>query len=94
MYKIAALPGRCRTVIRRGSRLRSLVGTGKKRPFNRNRFHGTWRLFREYGNGDFGDDGAHDLDMAAWALGVTEHPVRITAHGSNVKPPGYREFPR
>jgi predicted dehydrogenase len=69
------------------------LGPAKKRPFNRNRFHGTWRLFREYGNGDFGDDGAHDLDMAAWALGVTEHPVRITAHGSNVEPPGYREFP-
>ncbi len=31
--------------------------------------------------------------MAVWGLGVTEHPVRITAHGSNVKPPGYREFP-
>jgi hypothetical protein len=28
-----------------------------------------------------------------WGLGVTEHPVRITAHGSNVKPLGYREFP-
>ena len=69
------------------------LGPAKKRPFNRNRFHGTWRLFREYGNGDFGDDGVHDLDMAAWALGVTEHPVRITAHGSNVNPPGYREFP-
>ena len=69
------------------------LGPAKKRPFNRNRFHGTWRLFREYGNGDFGDDGAHDLDIAAWGLGVTDHPVRITAHGSNVKPPGYREFP-
>ncbi len=69
------------------------LGPAKKRPFNRNRFHESWRLFREYGNGDFGDDGAHDLDMAAWALGVAEHPARITAHGSNVKPPGYREFP-
>ena len=35
------------------------LGPAKKRPFNRNRFHRTWRLFREYGNGDFGDDGAH-----------------------------------
>ena len=46
------------------------LGPAKKRPFNRNRFHRTWRLFREYGNGDFGDDGAHDLDMAVcgvWA---------------------------
>ena len=69
------------------------LGPAKKRAFNQNRFHRTWRLFREYGNGDFGDDGAHDLDMAAWGLGVTEHPLRITAHGSNVKPRGYREFP-
>lgn len=69
------------------------LGPAKKRAFNPNRFHRWWRLFREYGNGDLGDDGAHDLDMAAWALGVTEHPVRITAHGSNVKPPGFREFP-
>ena len=69
------------------------LGPARKRPFNRNRFHRTWRLFREYGNGDLGDDGAHDLDLAAWGLGVTEHPVRITAHGSNVNPPGYREFP-
>jgi predicted dehydrogenase len=69
------------------------LGPAQQRRFNQNRFHRTWRLFREYGNGDFGDDGAHDLDMAAWGLGVTEHPVRITAHGSNVKPPGYREFP-
>jgi predicted dehydrogenase len=69
------------------------LGPAKIQPFNSNRFHRTWRLFREYGNGDFGDDGAHDLDMAAWGLGVKEHPVLITAHGSNVKPPGYREFP-
>lgn len=69
------------------------LGPAKKRPFNANRFHKTWRKFREYGNGDFGDDGAHDLDMAAWGLGVTEHPIRITSHGSNVNPPGYREFP-
>lgn len=69
------------------------LGPAEKLPFNKNRFHRTWRLFREYGNGDFGDDGAHDLDMAAWGLGVKEHPVQITAHGSNIQPAGYREFP-
>ena len=69
------------------------LGPAKKLAFNQNRFHKTWRLFREYGNGDLGDDGTHDLDMAVWALGVTEHPIRITAHGSNIQPLGYREFP-
>ena len=69
------------------------LGPAPKRPFNVNRFHNKWRLFRDYGNGDIGDDGAHDLDMAAWGLGATEHPLQITAHGSNVRPPGYREYP-
>lgn len=69
------------------------LGPAPKRPFNANRFHRTWRLFRDYGNGDIGDDGAHDLDMARFGLGVITHPVRITAHGSNVRPPGYREYP-
>lgn len=27
-------------------------------------------MFRDYGNGDIGDDGAHDIDMARWGLPV------------------------
>ena len=69
------------------------LGPAPKRSFNVNRFHRNWRFFRDYSNGDFGDDGAHDLDMAVFGLGVNEHPVQITAHGSNVRTPGYREFP-
>ena len=69
------------------------LGPARKRTFNRNRFHRTWRAFREYGNGDLGDDGIHDVDMARWGLGVTAHPVRITAHGSRIGFRGDREFP-
>jgi predicted dehydrogenase len=69
------------------------LGPAAKRPFNPNRFHRTWRLYRDYGNGDIGDDGIHDLDMARWGLGVTTHPVRITAHGSRIHLEGEREFP-
>ncbi|MBI3461970.1 MAG: gfo/Idh/MocA family oxidoreductase, partial [Planctomycetes bacterium] len=42
---------------------------------------------------DIGDDGAHDLDMARWGLGVKTHPVRITAHGSAVDHVGEWEYP-
>jgi predicted dehydrogenase len=69
------------------------LGPAPKRPFNPNRFHRSWRVYRDYGNGDMGDDGAHDLDMARWALGVTTHPVRITAHGSTIDLEGEREYP-
>lgn len=44
------------------------LGPAKKRPFNKNRFHGRWRWFHDYGTGDLGNDGVHRLDMAFAAL--------------------------
>lgn len=69
------------------------LGPAPKRPFNVNRFHVNWRVYRDYGNGDMGDDGIHDIDMARWGLGVTTHPNRITAHGSTIHMKGDREYP-
>lgn len=69
------------------------LGPAPKRRFNPNRFHRTWRAFRDYGNGDIGDDGVHDLDLARWGLGVETHPVKITAHGSRTHVGGVREYP-
>jgi len=69
------------------------IGPAPKRTFNENRFHGNWSWYRDYGNGDIGNDGIHDLDMARWGLGVTTHPNRITAHGSRIALEGEREYP-
>ena len=69
------------------------LGPAPVRPFNPNRFHGNWNWYRDYGNGDIGGDGIHDIDMARWGLGVTTHPERITAHGSRIDLQGEREFP-
>ena len=69
------------------------LGPAPKRAFNPNRFHKKWNWYTDYGNGDIGGDGVHDLDMARWGLGVTTHPVRITAHGSRIDLPGERQFP-
>ena len=60
------------------------LGPAPKRPFNPHRFHSTWRNFRDYGNGEIGDDGIHDLDMAAWGLGIDTLPAQITARGSRM----------
>ncbi len=68
------------------------LGPAAAREFNPNRFHGNWNWYREYGNGDIGGDGIHDLDMARWGLGVTTHPIRITSHGSRIDLPPEREF--
>ncbi len=69
------------------------LGPAPQRPFNPNRFSGYWNWFRDYGNGDIGGDGIHDIDMARWGLGVNEHPIRITSHGSRIALKGIREFP-
>jgi len=69
------------------------LGPAPKRPFNPLRFHWKWRMFRDYGNGDIGDDGIHDIDMAAWALGVTVPPRQITARGGRMLHGHASEFP-
>jgi predicted dehydrogenase len=70
------------------------LGPAPKRPFNPLRFHSTWRMFRDYGNGEIGDDGIHDLDMAAWGLGVNTLPKQITARGGRMLLDGHAsEYP-
>ena len=65
------------------------LGPAPKRQFNKYRFHGTWRMFRDYGNGEIGDDGIHDLDMAAWGLGIDTVPSQITARGGRMSLKGH-----
>ena len=70
------------------------LGPAPKRPFNPYRFHATWRMFADYGNGEIGDDGIHDLDMAAWGLGIDTMPKQITARGGRMLLDGHAsEYP-
>ena len=70
------------------------LGPAPQRPFNPHRFHQTWRMFADYGNGEIGDDGIHDLDMAAWGLGIDTLPKQITARGSRMLLDGHAsEYP-
>lgn len=46
------------------------LGPAPLRPFNPNRFHYNWHWFWDYGSGDTGNDGIHQIDVARWGLGV------------------------
>ena len=46
------------------------LGPAAERPFNRNRFHGSWHWNWDYGTGDLGNDGVHQIDLGRWALGL------------------------
>lgn len=65
------------------------LGPAPKRPFNPLRFHGTWRMFCDYANGEIGDDGIHDIDMAMWALNTDQMPKQITARGGRMSLDGH-----
>lgn len=68
------------------------VGPAPQRPFNSNRFR-RWNNYRDYGNGEIGGDGIHDIDLARWGLGAETHPVRIVAQGSRAHLRGESDFP-
>jgi predicted dehydrogenase len=52
-------------------------------PFRENRFHYTWHWWWNYGTGDMGNDGVHQLDIARWGLGV-EAPTQVSGWGAKV----------
>lgn len=56
-------------------------GPASYRQFNTNRFHYKWHWFWDTGNGDFGNQGIHQADMARMALQKLTHPVRIQGTG-------------
>lgn len=57
------------------------LGPAPKRPFNKNRFHYNWHWHWDYGNGDIGNQGPHQFDIARWGMNKNEHPVRIFSPG-------------
>ncbi|KAB7730872.1 gfo/Idh/MocA family oxidoreductase [Rudanella paleaurantiibacter] len=56
------------------------LGPAPERPFNKSRFHGSFRYFWDYAGGLMTDWGAHMIDMALWGMNVTT-PVSVMAAG-------------
>lgn len=49
-------------------------------PFTKNQFLYNWHWFWETGNGDIGNQGVHEMDIARWGLGV-DLPRSVVASG-------------
>jgi predicted dehydrogenase len=69
------------------------IGPAPMVPYQTNRVHGRWRWWYNFGTGDMGNDGVHDLDVARWGLDVNTHPSTITALGGKYFFDDDQEFP-
>ncbi len=56
------------------------VGPGKWRPYSKNHVHYNWHWTWDFGNGEIGNQGVHQLDMLQWGLGV-KFPTKVAAMG-------------
>jgi len=80
-FDYAALVPKPNSAVPAGVDYETWLGPAPERAFNEQRFHGTWRMFWDYGGGLMTDWGVHLLDMGLWGLNVTGMPNKVTATG-------------
>jgi predicted dehydrogenase len=57
-------------------------GPAPARPYSKV-IHRSWHLLWDYGNGDIGNQGVHELDIMRWGLGLDTHPTKIASMGGS-----------
>src|SRR5882724_3502507 len=63
-------------------------GPAPKEPLMRKKLHYDWHWVWPTGNGDLGNQGIHEMDVARWALGVQQLSPRILSVGGRL---GYED---
>jgi predicted dehydrogenase len=64
------------------------IGPAAMVPFHQNRFHYNWHWVWNTGNGDLGNQGIHQMDVARWGLGKSTLPQRVVSLGGRL---GYED---
>ena len=57
------------------------LGPAPMRPYNELRFRYNWHWFWDTGNGDIGNQGVHEMDIARWGLGEVTWPKSVVSTG-------------
>ncbi|MEX2176233.1 MAG: Gfo/Idh/MocA family oxidoreductase [Pirellulaceae bacterium] len=69
------------------------LGPAPERKYQSNLLHSIWRWWYDFGAGDMGNDGVHNIDIARWGLGVTTSPSSVAALGSKFFFDDDQQFP-
>ena len=64
------------------------LGPAPERPFNPNKFHYNWHWNWDTGNGDLGNQGVHQMDIARWGVNKQGLPHTVQSVGGRL---GYQD---
>ena len=59
------------------------LGPAQPYEFKQNRFHYNWHWHWAFGNGDIGNQGVHEMDVARWGLGIDHLPEHAFSAGGH-----------
>jgi predicted dehydrogenase len=57
------------------------LGPAQQRPFHANLVHYNWHWFWDFGNGDIGNQGVHQMDIARWGIAGATLPRSVISVG-------------
>jgi predicted dehydrogenase len=60
------------------------LGPAQMAPLTRPNLHYDWHWQAPYGNGDLGNQGIHEMDIARWGLGVDRLSDHVTSYGGRL----------
>jgi predicted dehydrogenase len=57
------------------------LGPAPQQPYHANLVHYNWHWFWDFGNGDIGNQGVHEIDVARWAIKGATLPTKVWSLG-------------
>jgi predicted dehydrogenase len=57
------------------------LGPAPEQPYHGNLVHYNWHWFWDFGNGDIGNQGVHEMDVARWAIQGATLPTKVWSLG-------------
>lgn len=67
------------------------LGPAPEQPYHENLVHYNWHWFWDFGNGDVGNQGVHEMDVARWAIGGTLPRSVVSLGGRYVDTPEFTD---
>jgi hypothetical protein len=60
------------------------LGPARKQPYHENIVHYRWHWFWDFGNGDLGNQGVHQMDIARWGIPGATLPKSVYSFGGRL----------